>query len=37
MRKLLKRPVVAPAVVVTDKFRSYERAFAELGLAAHLA
>ena len=34
MRKLLKRQGVAPAVVVTDKLRSYGAAFAELGLAA---
>jgi putative transposase len=33
MRKLLKRQGLAPAVVVTDKLRSYGAAFAELGLA----
>jgi len=30
MHKLLKRQSVAPAVVVTDKLRSYATAFAEL-------
>jgi transposase-like protein len=35
MRKLLKSQGVTPAVVVTDKLRSYGSAFAELGLAAH--
>ena len=34
MRKLLKTQGVAPAVVVTDKLRSYGAAFTELGLAA---
>ena len=33
MRKLLKTQGLAPAVVVTDKLRSYGAAFAELGLA----
>ena len=35
MRKLLKRQGITPAVVVTDKLRSYGSAFAELGLTAH--
>ena len=35
MHKLLKRQSVAPAVVVTDKLRSYGSAFAELGLTAY--
>ncbi len=35
MRKLLKRQSVAPAVVVTDKLRSYASAFAELALTAN--
>jgi putative transposase len=34
MRKLLKKQGFAPAVVVTDKLRSYGAAFAELGLTA---
>jgi transposase-like protein len=34
MRKLLKKQGFAPAVVVTDRLRSYGAAFAELGLAA---
>src|SRR5918992_434627 len=34
MRKLLKKQGVAPAVVTTDKLRSYGAAFAELGLPA---
>jgi transposase-like protein len=34
-RKLLKRQGITPAVVVTDKLRSYGSAFAELGLTAH--
>jgi putative transposase len=32
MRKLLKKQGFAPAVIVTDKLRSYGSAFAELGL-----
>src|ERR671929_724880 len=34
MRKLLKKQGFAPAVVVTDKLRSYGAAFREMGLAA---
>src|SRR5918911_5304201 len=34
MRKLLKKQGFAPAVVVTDKLRSYGAAFAEIGLTA---
>src|SRR5919202_2306225 len=34
MRKLLKKQGVAPAVVVTDKLRSYGAAFQEIGLSA---
>jgi putative transposase len=34
MRKLLGKQGFAPAVVTTDKLRSYGAAFAELGLAA---
>ena len=34
MRKLLKKQGFAPAVVVTDKLRSYGAAFKEIGLAA---
>src|ERR671933_470345 len=34
MRKLLKRQGVAPAVVTTDKLRSYGAAFKEIGLSA---
>ena len=34
MRKLLKKQGFAPAVVVTDKLRSYGAAFADLGLTA---
>jgi putative transposase len=34
MRKLFKRQGITPAVVVTDKLRSYGSAFAELGLTA---
>ena len=34
MRKLLKKQGFAPAVVTTDKLRSYGAAFAEIGLAA---
>src|ERR671925_971950 len=34
MRKLLKKQGVAPAVVVTDKLRSYGSAFQEIGLSA---
>jgi putative transposase len=33
MRKLLRKPGFAPAVVTTDKLRSYGAAFTELGLA----
>ena len=33
MRKLLKKQVFAPEVMVTDKLRSYEAARAELGLS----
>src|SRR5260370_28957053 len=35
MRKLLKKQGVTPAVIVTDRLRSYAAAFAELGLAAY--
>jgi putative transposase len=35
MRKLLKKQGFAPAVIVTDRLRSYAAAFAELGLAAY--
>src|ERR671931_724329 len=34
MRKLLKKQGFAPAVVVTDKLRSYGAAFKEIGLSA---
>src|SRR6266851_3152232 len=34
MRKLLKKQGFAPAVIVTDRLRSYAAAFAELDLAA---
>ena len=34
MRKLLKKHCFAPAVVVTDKLRSYASAFWEIGLSA---
>ncbi len=34
MRKLLKKQGFAPAVVVTDKLRSYGAAFREIGLSA---
>jgi putative transposase len=34
MRKLLKKQGVVPAVVVTDKLRSYRAAFHEIGLSA---
>ena len=34
MRKLLRKQGFAPAVVTTDKLRSYGAAFAELGLSA---
>jgi transposase-like protein len=34
MRKLFKKHGYAPAVVVTDKFRSYSSAFRDLGLSA---
>src|ERR671938_1739431 len=34
MRKLLKKQGFAPAVVVTDKLRSYGAAFHEIGLSA---
>ena len=35
MRKLPKKQGVAPAVIVTDRLRSYAAAFAELGLATY--
>ena len=35
MRKLLKKQGVTPAVIVTERLRSYAAAFAELGLAAY--
>ncbi len=35
MRKLLKKQAYAPAVLVTDKLRSYAAANAEIGLSAH--
>ena len=37
MRKLLTKQGFAPAVIVTDKLRSYAAAFAELGLSAEHA
>src|SRR6266404_8141366 len=37
MRKLLKKQVLAPTVIVTEKLRLHSAAFAEFGLAAYRA